>query len=337
MKSDYPFANALLISIGFSCRTRDFRHLGIGRLMMRRLLAEARAAGLREVWGSVTRDDIDRAPHLLDWYRRLGFMVLEADQECIPTAAKKIVMRLDADRHSPAHGTAGIAVVTTAIPAMARPRLEPGAAVARGGEAGCPVAMSGHTLTLRQLARELLSVEQSARLDQVIGDGAIDFRGLVELDESLGWASMGNVSAGGTGNYAPSDRAVFRPLQYCASYFGMMGKGSDAEWLTRETVHMASLHLESLASRISLTNSLPLGRAVRAGIFRQQVDPATWDVLDRFRHVFNAAKHDMRHPKDTHLFSKEDAVLAYFVCRALGRRLRHLAKLDTCFGEEEPR
>ena len=91
----HPFTRWLLNVIGIPCKTRSFRGMGVGRRMIRAVISEASEAGIREVWGSVTPNDIDRTPHLLDKYRNLGFTVLDADRECIRSAAKKIVMKLN--------------------------------------------------------------------------------------------------------------------------------------------------------------------------------------------------------------------------------------------------
>ena len=192
-----------------------------------------------------------------------------------------------------------------------------------------------HTQTLRILVQELLPDDQCDELGRIIDGGSIDFDGFMSLDESMGWACMSSVTVGTSGNYDYRDRDVFRPLQYCNGYFGIMQERRDAGWFTRGIVHMSSLHVEALVSRVSLTHKLPLGRAIREKVFLQKVDSATWIQIDRFRHVYNAAKHDVRHPKDTHLFSCEDAVLAYFVCRAFGIKLRPLVELHTEFRREK--
>lgn len=89
-----PVAHSPLILLGVTCRTRDFRGQGVGRMLMQRVLSEARAMGIREVWGSVTQEDIDGTPYLLEWYRRLGFTVMAPDGECIGSAVKRIMVRL---------------------------------------------------------------------------------------------------------------------------------------------------------------------------------------------------------------------------------------------------
>lgn len=187
-----------------------------------------------------------------------------------------------------------------------------------------------HTEALRELAEELLTPAQIERLDEIIAAHPLDFDALFAFDVALGWGSMGHVSTGNTGNYAIEDRDVFRPIQYCEMHFAKMSKDADAAaWWSRHVIHMASLHIESLVQRIGLVNRLPLGRAIQEKVFRAKVDGVTWKRLDRFRHIYNDAKHNVSHPKDTHLFSQEDALLAYIVCRMMGMALHPLANLST--------
>ena len=90
----YPFAHTLLLTLGFSPRTVNARHLGIGNRLMDRLIKEARGLGIFEIWGSVTEGGVNASPFLLDWYRRFGFEVEPADKECIDVAKWKISMKL---------------------------------------------------------------------------------------------------------------------------------------------------------------------------------------------------------------------------------------------------
>lgn len=91
----WSVGNNVLVFFGVMPKKWNFRNCGIGKLLMERLFLEAHAAGIREIWGSVTQKDIDRTPHLLEWYQRLGFTVGDADAECIHNAVRKIVMQLD--------------------------------------------------------------------------------------------------------------------------------------------------------------------------------------------------------------------------------------------------
>ena len=69
------------------------RRNGIGTGLLRHLLQTADAAGIREVWGEVTLEDIGRWPGLLQWYEKHSFVAQEPDDACISTAAKKVTRR----------------------------------------------------------------------------------------------------------------------------------------------------------------------------------------------------------------------------------------------------
>jgi hypothetical protein len=64
-------------------------------------------------------------------------------------------------------------------------------------------------------------------------------------------------------------------------------------------------------------------------VIRSKLDPLTWRRIKRFTTPYNAAKHDFDQPKDTHLFSIADALIAYIVARKLGIALYPLASLTT--------
>ncbi len=92
---------------------------------------------------------------------------------------------------------------------------------------------------------------------------------------------------------------------------------------------MSSLHIEGLIKRVGKVGSLPLGAALGKAIIKTKVDPLTYSVINQFVAIYNASKHDVSQPKDTHMFSVEDVVLAYVLCRKLGMRLYPLANLST--------
>ena len=155
---------------------------------------------------------------------------------------------------------------------------------------------------------------------------------LVAFDDMLGGPSISHMNCRQEGRYEVSDRDIFRPLQYCGMYFKAMGSKENIAnplWLTRDIVQMSSLHIEGLIKNIGNIFHFPLGAALRNTVVKQKVDTVTWNQIDTFTHVYNDAKHNFSHEKDTHMFSVEDAVLAYFVCRKLGKKLYPLAKLVT--------
>jgi hypothetical protein len=107
-------------------------------------------------------------------------------------------------------------------------------------------------------------------------------------------------------------------------------RGDDFEWFTRMMVHMSSLHIEILVKAIDETPRLPLGAALRRGLLKRRInDDILWGQIDALREVYNDAKHALNPKSDAHLFSLEDALLAYFVCRKLALRLYPVAKLVT--------
>ena len=87
--------NDLRCFLRIACPRRNFRGLGIGSRLMDVMIDQARRTGIFEAWGSVTMDDIKATKHLLSLYESRGFEVLEPDEECLPNAAKKILLTLD--------------------------------------------------------------------------------------------------------------------------------------------------------------------------------------------------------------------------------------------------
>ena len=90
----WPFLDCLRLLLGIPCRRLDFRKQGIGSRLLERILAEAARAGVTEILGSVTQEDIDKTPALLDWYARHGFTVEEPVAACITTAVRKITLKI---------------------------------------------------------------------------------------------------------------------------------------------------------------------------------------------------------------------------------------------------
>ena len=90
----WPVLDEVRILLQIDCPTRSFRRLGIGTLLLTRLIAEAKERGIKEIWGSVTPSDIIASPHLLQWYRKFGFSVENPDGECLAGASWKISLTL---------------------------------------------------------------------------------------------------------------------------------------------------------------------------------------------------------------------------------------------------
>jgi len=171
-----------------------------------------------------------------------------------------------------------------------------------------------------ELIRNLLSTDR-LRLDE-----------LVIIDRGIGGPSLDQLDDTGSGRYDPSDRDVFRPLQYLKSYFVMLEEGRTVDWLAREMVHMSALHLETLVKRAGRLGPLPLGTALGKVRVRNQLGDVLVGQVSQVVQIYNAAKHHVDHPMDTHLFSVEDGILSYLVCRKLGSRLIPLCALNTPAG-----
>ena len=190
--------------------------------------------------------------------------------------------------------------------------------------------MGLHTRALRQLAQQVLSVLEQRHLLAILSASPFSVADMADFDLSLGGPSMSRLECGNSGRYHVGDRGIFRPLQYCLSYLEMAEQADKIEWLTRELVHMSGLHLETTLKRVGQTNTpWPLGVLLYERTIQRKVAADLRSHIGQFLHIYNASKHDVYHPKDTHLFSLEDAVIAYTVSRKIGVQLYPLAKLYT--------
>lgn len=187
--------------------------------------------------------------------------------------------------------------------------------------------MGTHSEKLWNLSGEIFSDATLEALRRVVNASPFEYDSLVAFDCTLAGPNMRILSSNGKGCYAAEDREIFRPLQYCAMFLN--AQDSIREWTTRETVHMAGLHLESLIKRAGQLWKIPLGTALGKPIIRSKLSPESWQQLKTFSQVYNIAKHDVDQPKDTHKFSLQDAVLAYCISRELAVPLYSLVHLHT--------
>jgi len=185
-----------------------------------------------------------------------------------------------------------------------------------------------HHRILQNLADELFSPAEMERLRQIVKTEPFDPDKVIEFDLSLGGPSISRIICKRSGRYSVDDRDIFRPLQYCSMYF-LPTHRREIEWDSRDIVEMSSLHIESLIKRIGQVGFLPLGQALGNMFVKSKVDLVTWEQIKRYTRIYNSAKHDFSHEKDTHMFSVQDALLAYFICRKLGQKLYPLADLVT--------
>lgn len=189
--------------------------------------------------------------------------------------------------------------------------------------------MGLHTPTLQYLCRELLGPAEERQLEALVKSAVsapLNFEAVIAFDDSLVGPSLSRLREV---RYQPADRDVFRPLQYVDMEFRAAIRFGEMEWRARDIVEMASLHVESLIKRIGRVGRMPLGAALGNVLVQRRVDAVTYRRIRRYVAVYNAAKHDMDQPMGTHLFSEEDAVRAYTICRKLALPLYPLAGLVT--------
>lgn len=177
------------------------------------------------------------------------------------------------------------------------------------------------SVILRELASELLKPDYLKSLKHVADTNPLDIKELVNLDNKLGGPGLSNINEGDSGRYDIDDRAVFRPFQYCVAYFSDIADGR--EWMARYIVQMSILHIESL---IKLMDGIPnsrftLGTLIKRNSVRDEIGSSLAGQVERLVLVQNAAKHDVSHKKDTHMFTPQDAAVAYIVCKAIGSHL----------------
>jgi len=192
--------------------------------------------------------------------------------------------------------------------------------------------MKDPNTALWQLVGGLFNVNEQGQLRGLVADDIPDSEAVLAYDDSLGGPSVRRLTHDHTDRYAVEDRAIFRSLQYCAMDLTRVNGAdweNDAKWFARDLMEKSSKHIEALLKNIGDVSHLPLGAAIRNAVAKSKVDSTTWKQIDAFLQVCNDAKRHFSRNMDTPLFSVEDALLAYFICRKLGIKLYPLAHLAT--------
>lgn len=179
-------------------------------------------------------------------------------------------------------------------------------------------------------------VNEIRNLETLDEQGLYKWESMCRFDMRLGGPGLHNIHRpgrwwpGAEGRYERGDRDIFRPLQYCAVHFEMRDPHR-IPWLTRAIVQMVGLHLESLIKRMTSISNRPLGQLLvsRDLWLKRKLGTETYDRLKRFTPVYNAAKHDVKQKKDTHLFTPGESVLVFFVARRLSRAIYPHVRLAT--------
>ena len=189
--------------------------------------------------------------------------------------------------------------------------------------------MGLHSSEIRNLATNLLDKDLFNALSDLVTFDSFSMHTLEELDAQLRGPSLLTINHDGTGNYDIADREIFRPLQYCRIFFIKGINDGDLEWQARDIVEMSCLHIEALIKRLTGFHRLSLGALLRKPSAKSKLDPEIHEMSCSFARIYNDAKHEMSHDKDTHLFSISDAIFAYFISRALGNSMYDLVRIET--------
>jgi|SRR5579859_1809115 len=186
------------------------------------------------------------------------------------------------------------------------------------------------TPKFKNLAHDLFYNDENQAVQIIISAWPTSYDVLMKLDLRLGGPGFANINCGNDGRYHSEDRDIFRPLQYIGSYFSLAAKKeAHGAWLTRDIVQAGGIQLESLVKRIAGVDRFPLGQALAEPLAKRLINATDWKRVKQYSQIYNAAKHTIDQPKDTHLFSIEDAIISYFVVRKLAAVLYPLAKMKT--------
>jgi len=96
------------------------------------------------------------------------------------------------------------------------------------------------------------------------------------------------------------------------------------EWLTRNIVDMACLHVESCLKRYCGQSNKKMFGSLLNSKEGRTLPTKLWGWLDQVRQcLYNPAKH-LIPESEGHLFSEQEAIASYFICRKLGVELLQL-------------
>lgn len=143
------------------------------------------------------------------------------------------------------------------------------------------------------VADRLLTDKEYFQFVNLVNDYNI-YNKVFDFDVQLGGIGILNINDNETGRY---DRDVFRPIQYIWAYLQM--DIENIEWVTREIVHMCSLHFESLVKRLFMISKLPLGQALTMRVAPLKLDKQTIKDLRLLVQPYNQAKHHLLQEKDS--------------------------------------
>ena len=78
----------------FGERRESFRGHDIGKRILREVIREAKAKGVREIYGKIIASNLNACPFLLDWYEGEGFEIFGPDHNDIFPHLHRVIMCL---------------------------------------------------------------------------------------------------------------------------------------------------------------------------------------------------------------------------------------------------
>ena len=73
---------------------KNYRIKGLGTYLLKYIIDLARSKGVQKIHGSLTKDDIDENPNLINWYKKYGFRIEHPTREEVCTAQHRICLYL---------------------------------------------------------------------------------------------------------------------------------------------------------------------------------------------------------------------------------------------------
>lgn len=168
----------------------------------------------------------------------------------------------------------------------------------------------------------------SGRIKQISAELTTDFTTgfthLLELDRlipGLGQHNINEEDSDGQliGVYCIQDRPIFRGIQYVGTELYTQ----PIEWNTHSIVENSCSHVEHSLKRKTGIENLSMGTILK------RIGPNAPLPLDLYhplklltQKVYNKARHVIEHTDmNTHMFSVDDAIAVYLICRIFGARL----------------
>lgn len=73
----------------------DYRRKGLGTYLLKSIIKLAKTQGIKEIYGSLTEQDIEANPNLINWYQKYGFKLEAPTSEEVKTAKYRICLYLN--------------------------------------------------------------------------------------------------------------------------------------------------------------------------------------------------------------------------------------------------